>query len=574
MRKEEGDLRRLLCKPKSIKILITKRIEKRSKVMRLKKFLSAALSAAMLISCVSFGGGTVVQAAGETNIARNLQISAYSGTEGNFPVSYVNDGGGDDTQNDNYRWFSKEALKGSGARGNAAYLIFDLGENGPRSFSGIDIRFHNLAYATNYKILTTDNSTITTESLLAKDRVPAGWKVLYEKTHQETDSAYPKDHFEGKTEVGRYVMFFFTSMNSRAGLNSVSVREVQIWHKAITNVTMSASTLDLKVGDKAQQLTAIVTPEDATYKDVEWSSDKEAVATVDASGNVTAVAPGQAVIKATCKDDRTKTATCTVNVASAVDKTELTYWLEEAGKLNSSDYTQNGWDIFQQIVERATIVKDDAEATEYEVRQAVIALIDGMIALEKEKLYTVTVNGEEAAKGVYNQIVTITADAPQAGQKFAGWRLKDKIVSYDAVYTFAISGNMAFTATYAQQEQTIEKPLYAAVADTMIIKRADGKANVKYIAQLSIPDNYILNETGLLWYGKPDLENLCTETGPTPGTKKIVAPVISSTYQFAANVNGIPAGKTIRGVIYAKVTDKETEETKWVYSEEVRLTNN
>lgn len=52
--------------------------------MRLKKFLSAALSAAMLISCVSFGGGTVVQAAGEMNIARNLQISAYSGTEGDF----------------------------------------------------------------------------------------------------------------------------------------------------------------------------------------------------------------------------------------------------------------------------------------------------------------------------------------------------------------------------------------------------------------------------------------------------------------------------------------------------------
>ena len=44
---------------------------------------------------------------------------------------------------------------------------------------------------------------------------------------------------------------------------------------------------------------------------------------------------------------------------------------------------------------------------------------------------------------------------------------------------------MAFTATYAPQEQTIEKPLYAAVADTMIIKRADGKANVKYIAKLS-----------------------------------------------------------------------------------------
>ena len=47
--------------------------------MRLKKFLSAALSAAMLISCVSFGGGTVVQAAGEMNIARNLQAESKIG---------------------------------------------------------------------------------------------------------------------------------------------------------------------------------------------------------------------------------------------------------------------------------------------------------------------------------------------------------------------------------------------------------------------------------------------------------------------------------------------------------------
>ena len=132
------------------------------------------------------------------------------------------------------------------------------------------------------------------------------------------------------------------------------------------------------------------------------------------------------------------------HVPSAIDKTELTYWLEEAGKLNSSDYTKDGWDIFRQIVTEATGVKDDATATEHEVSEAVIALIDGMIALEKEKVYTVTVDGKKVAEGVYNQIVTITADAPQVGQKFAGWQLKDKIVSYDEVYTFAISGNMAF----------------------------------------------------------------------------------------------------------------------------------
>ena len=65
------------------------------------------------------------------------------------------------------------------------------------------------------------------------------------------------------------------------------------------------------------------------------------------------------------------------HVPSAIDKTELTYWLEEAGKLNSSDYTKDGWDIFRQIVTEATGVKDDATATEHEVSEAVIALIDG-----------------------------------------------------------------------------------------------------------------------------------------------------------------------------------------------------
>lgn len=52
--------------------------------MRLKKFLSAALSAAMLISCVSFGGGTVVQAAGEMNIARDLKFQRIQEQKGTF----------------------------------------------------------------------------------------------------------------------------------------------------------------------------------------------------------------------------------------------------------------------------------------------------------------------------------------------------------------------------------------------------------------------------------------------------------------------------------------------------------
>jgi uncharacterized protein YjdB len=51
--------------------------------------------------------------------------------------------------------------------------------------------------------------------------------------------------------------------------------------------------------------------EDATDKTVTWSIDKPAVATVDATGKVTAVAEGEATITAKAGD---KTATCKVTV--------------------------------------------------------------------------------------------------------------------------------------------------------------------------------------------------------------------------------------------------------------------
>lgn len=69
----------------------------------------------------------------------------------------------------------------------------------------------------------------------------------------------------------------------------------------VESVTLSATSLTLEEGD-SQKLTATVSPSDATYKDVTWSSDNESVATVDAEGNVTAVAAGTAVIKAAAGD--------------------------------------------------------------------------------------------------------------------------------------------------------------------------------------------------------------------------------------------------------------------------------
>lgn len=84
---------------------------------------------------------------------------------------------------------------------------------------------------------------------------------------------------------------------------------------AATSVKLDKATLALTVGG-SETLTATVYPENATNKDVTWSSDNENAATVDANGTVTAVGEGEAIITATTEDGK-YTATCTVKVSPA-----------------------------------------------------------------------------------------------------------------------------------------------------------------------------------------------------------------------------------------------------------------
>ena len=62
------------------------------------------------------------------------------------------------------------------------------------------------------------------------------------------------------------------------------------WTSAIvvSGITLDKTELALIVGDAAVQLKATVAPDNATDKTVTWTSDKPAVATVDATGKVTA----------------------------------------------------------------------------------------------------------------------------------------------------------------------------------------------------------------------------------------------------------------------------------------------
>lgn len=107
--------------------------------------------------------------------------------------------------------------------------------------------------------------------------------------------------------------------------------------KPATGITLNKSVLTLTAGSSDTSLTATVTPSDSTDT-VAWSTNKPEVATVDsATGKVTAVSAGEAIITAKAG---TKTATCTVTVTCA--HSDLKPVAEKA-----SNCTEKGWDAYK-----------------------------------------------------------------------------------------------------------------------------------------------------------------------------------------------------------------------------------
>ncbi len=91
----------------------------------------------------------------------------------------------------------------------------------------------------------------------------------------------------------------------------------------VTEITITPSTFSLAIGG-TQQLLATVLPEDATNKEVIWTSNDTTIVTVDDNGNVTAISEGTVTITATSVENDQMNSTSTITVeASIIEVTEI-----------------------------------------------------------------------------------------------------------------------------------------------------------------------------------------------------------------------------------------------------------
>lgn len=107
----------------------------------------------------------------------------------------------------------------------------------------------------------------------------------------------------------RIVIYNAMGDKGKTGKFNFSIKNNEV---AVTKITISPSTAIINGINNKKQLSATITPSNASDKSISWSSSNTNIATVNSNGLVTAKAPGDCVI--TAKTSNGKTASCYIRV--------------------------------------------------------------------------------------------------------------------------------------------------------------------------------------------------------------------------------------------------------------------
>ena len=240
----------------------------------------------------------------------------------------------------------------------------------------------------------------------------------------------------------------------------------------VTGVTLNAPTKELTVGEKFT-LVATVAPAEATNKQVSWDSNNKPVATVDANGEVTAVAAGEATITVTTEDGG-KTATCVVTVKAPAPTTyAITIGTFSNGTVTASKTAdvaageeitltvtpETGYQLKAGTLKAYKTGEPATEVTISAENKFTMPAHDVTVEAEFELIpvtkYTIaatanpTGGGTISGAGEYDDGASVTLTAtPNAGYRFVKWTEGGSEVSTEATYSFSATANRTLEAEF------------------------------------------------------------------------------------------------------------------------------
>lgn len=249
---------------------------------------------------------------------------------------------------------------------------------------------------------------------------------------------------------------------------------------SVTSVTVSPKTLTAKAGEtkKVTATVALASDKDTAItkklaKTVTWKSDNDKVATVDASGNVKAVAAGTAKITATSTADSKKSDVCTVTVTE--DK-------KDDEKPADTTVAVSGITLNAKTIYLKTGTKFTAKAA---VAPANATNKKVTWTSNKKNIATVNANGVITAKKktgkatitakAGNRSAKITVNVVKKAKKTTSVKLSKSKVTLTVKDNFALAATLSKGATSKVKWTTSDKKV-ASVKDGVVTAKKKGVA--------------------------------------------------------------------------------------------------
>lgn len=228
----------------------------------------------------------------------------------------------------------------------------------------------------------------------------------------------------------------------------------------VTGISLDKNNLELKIGD-TYTLTSTITPNNATNKEVEWSSNNSDVATVE-NGKIVAKNKGEAKITVKSKDTGVS-ATCNVKVVKKVTEISIS---ESAVNLNVGDESTLNY----------TIGPDDATNKEVEwisSNSDVVSVDNGKVIAKKTGTANITVKSKDTGISASCKI-TVTARVESIElQKNSYTVIKGKKLTINPVIKPEYATNKEYTIL--SDDENIVK-----IENNVIVGVNEGKTNITF----------------------------------------------------------------------------------------------